>query len=301
MLVNMQAFEDARRAGQVTEYEVYPRQSSDVDEYQVKAESVPSVFPGDVRILHGRKLIDFWTESKGIVWSKLPKLLTKTPQKLFALIAGIPSSASNGADTFEFFDDFLGSSVNTSKWSVTGNGISVSGSIVTLTTSSTDTQNRLTSLTNWSKNNGTILRARLKTQYLGATNRGEQSFGAYINKFIMANYNHGHSANSSKYSNNDGTEDATNIVGWTADTWKIQELKRPGLTRWTVNDANKVDHSIHYPTDDFPIWIRADYYDNPATMWVDWVLIRKYASTEPLILKKSVLGKAAMIRAVIAG
>jgi len=262
--------------------------SNELEDYQVSLEIDEKQLFFEVQdglrfVDENLQIIDHWNESfPDKEWIEVPKIPSSAICAL-RMLDGDASSASNGTNTFLFFDDFPGSSIDTSKWSVTGNGISVSGSIVTLTTSSTNTQNRLTSLTDWSKNNSSSLRARLKTQYSGATNRGEQTFGASDNTYyITAEYNHRHSQYSGKYYSNYNGDGFSNIVGWAADTWKIQELKRPGLARWTVNDANQVNHSSYYPTNDYPIWIRADYNTNPATMWVDWILIRKYASTEPL-------------------
>ena len=129
MFVNQKAFEEVRRHQQVTKYEIYPLQSEDVEDYQILVEDIPSLLSEDVRILQKKAKIPFWAEEKGKAWSKIAKLMTKTPQELFAL-SGNPSASDevNGSDTFNFFDNFDG---DLSKWGTAG-APSVSGGKVTL-------------------------------------------------------------------------------------------------------------------------------------------------------------------------
>lgn len=107
MFVNQAAFEEVRRHQQITKYEIYPLQSEDIADYQVLAEDIPSLISEDVRILQKKAKIPFWAEEKGKAWSKIAKLMAKTPQRLFVL-SGHPSakSANDSDDTFEFFDGF---------------------------------------------------------------------------------------------------------------------------------------------------------------------------------------------------
>ena len=116
--VNQEAFEGVRRHQQITKYEIYPLQSEDIEDYQVLAENMPSLISEDVRIFQKRAKIPFWSEEKGKSWTKIGKLMTKTPQELFAL-SGNPSASSekDGDDTFDFFDDFdYGSDSLTEVW-----------------------------------------------------------------------------------------------------------------------------------------------------------------------------------------
>ena len=111
--VNQAAFEEVRRHQQITKYEIYPLQSEDIEDYQVLAEDIPSLLSEDVRILQKKAKTPFWAEEKGKAWSKIAKLMAKTPQLLFAL-SGNPSAkaADDGGNTFEFFDDFPGASLD---------------------------------------------------------------------------------------------------------------------------------------------------------------------------------------------
>jgi len=322
MLVNMQAFEDARRVGQVTEYEVYPRQSSDIDKYQVKAENVPSVISEDVRMLHGGALIDFWEEEKGIVWSKLPKLLAKTPQRLFALVGGIPSSASNGDNIFSLFDEFLGDTLDTEKWTaykrnsdaaivevVDGTlhlageaGVTSSGnvkSILTFTNAVAIEIKRKCDSENYrhfSLGSGAVCEREV-TKYYETTLK--DSYCWYIG---------GAGADQAQLQEVDSDCDKINLdVATIAAATDYERVlftyDSNGVLKWLVNTIEEISTTdTTYLADSKNILItQGEYKDGRGgNQYVDWVFVRKYASPEPLILKKAILGKAAMIRAVIA-
>jgi len=297
MLVNMQAFEEARRAGQVTAYEVYPRQTSDVDEYQVKAENVPSPYSEDVRMLHGGELIDFWEEEKGIVWSKLPKLLAKTPQLLFALFGGIPGSAGNVTNTFLFGDDFLGTSLDTDKWSEVGSGgVSVSGGLCTITGG--DTVHRgIIGKTTFGYNYHVRVRSRVTAYSEGHSWGGWADTGTAAVNSARVLYGvsgcayHVYKAGSDSYRHS-----------ITLDTnFHIIEIKRVSATKliFDYDDGGDIyteTNSAYIPT--VAMYPHLTNWKAVTTELV-WVAIGKYVSPEPLILKKAVLGKAAMIRALL--
>ena len=81
--------------------------------------------------------LPYWIESivsnTATVWIKLKDLVTAGPSVTVTVYMyyGNPyvSSASNGTNTFDLFDDFSGSSLDTSKWDYTGSPV-VSNSVV---------------------------------------------------------------------------------------------------------------------------------------------------------------------------
>jgi hypothetical protein len=93
----------------------------------------------------GVTLLPYWIEyytasNYAYVWVKIPSI-PASGSTIFYLYYGNPSasSASDGASTFLFFDDFLGTSLDTSKWDVrttSGGTYSVSGGILTITVQS---------------------------------------------------------------------------------------------------------------------------------------------------------------------
>lgn len=103
--VNMELLEESRRHQVVQKYEVYPLNTSDVEDYQIKLTGMASSVKDDARIIQNDSL-DQWIESIGNAWSKLANLKAKTPQTVLGL-SGNPSSNNidDGDATFNFFDD----------------------------------------------------------------------------------------------------------------------------------------------------------------------------------------------------
>jgi C1A family cysteine protease len=83
-------------------------------------------------------LIPYWiqetTSDRAVVWVNVPSIpTTGTDLYLYYGNTGA-ASLSNGDDTFDFFDDFSGSTLDTSKWSSIGSP-SIGSSLVTMTNS----------------------------------------------------------------------------------------------------------------------------------------------------------------------
>jgi hypothetical protein len=102
---------------------------SDLTQYQVKlsVSYVTSKMKSDFSDMRftandGLSLIPFWIESytpssSATVWVKVPSIPASGSATIY-MYYGNPSaaSASNGTATFEFFDDFSGSTLNSNKW-----------------------------------------------------------------------------------------------------------------------------------------------------------------------------------------
>jgi hypothetical protein len=76
----------------------------------------------------GPTLLNYWLESgcntaSTKIWVKVPSIPANST-KLIYVYYGNPgaTSQSNGDATFDFFDDFLGTSLNTNKWQVINSG-----------------------------------------------------------------------------------------------------------------------------------------------------------------------------------
>jgi prepilin-type N-terminal cleavage/methylation domain-containing protein len=92
---------------------------------------------GDIRFTDsiGNTLLNYWLESgcnsaNTKIWVKVP-LIPANSSKTIYVYYGNPSatSISNGDATFDFFDDFLGTSLNASKWDSVGD-YSISNGII---------------------------------------------------------------------------------------------------------------------------------------------------------------------------
>jgi len=95
----------------------------------------------DIRFSTGDNVdpLPYWIESwdntgTSKIWVKAPNIDagTTTPFNMYYGNSGV-SSASNGDATFVFFDDFLGTSLDTDKWDYWDVTPSVSSSVLTIT------------------------------------------------------------------------------------------------------------------------------------------------------------------------
>lgn len=99
---------------------------------------------GDIRFTDndGDTLLDYWMESfvsgtSAIFWVEVRDSLESAPQTIYIYYKkDDATTVSDGTNTFPFFDDFLGSALNTTKWdnSTIGNlSVAVDSSVATLT------------------------------------------------------------------------------------------------------------------------------------------------------------------------
>jgi len=119
------------------------------DDYQIQVLLTPTTFDytnansdgSDLRFFDpANNSLNYWIETwnnlgTSIVWVKVPTIGTSQIFMYYGNAAAL--SESNGEKTFLFFDDFLGTSLNSSKWTTDTDGYStygVSGGYVTLTT-----------------------------------------------------------------------------------------------------------------------------------------------------------------------
>jgi hypothetical protein len=195
-------------------------------------------------------------------------------------------TASNGDNTFAFFDDFLGTSLNTDKWTKIGNGISLSSSEITIPSSSSDTNQRI--YTNSEFPQG-ILEARIKSVHAGNSAYYERlmwydvTSGLYYGQWCFfasnetgANVKLGtHSSSGTVY---------TSFSGVSANTYFRYTLKRTGSSVvQQINGGNTITVSSSYYNGNSRIGLNTAYVSGPSTIIADWIALRKYAVSDPLI------------------
>ena len=99
----------------------------------------------------GTTELSYWLESKtdsttAIVWVKVPSLVSGDNTLYMYYANASATTASNGDNTFEFFDDFLGSSLDTNKWTFYMCSPVVNESVLTLTNGYLYTKNTITGI-----------------------------------------------------------------------------------------------------------------------------------------------------------
>jgi hypothetical protein len=190
-------------------------------------------------------------------------------------------SQSNGDRVFELFDDFLGSSLDATKWETSGSTQSVSSSILSLAYSGGNSVAAIKTLT-WGVGYSTRFRASFTRAYYTSIGWGALSTGAahisYYGNYSVANKFYAISdSTGAGTSKTDTYAGDTNLDGY--QTW---EIARYGSTnsKWWINNDYLATHSTNVVNTSLPVrfWCQ----QSGSTIAVDWVLVRKYTATEPV-------------------
>jgi hypothetical protein len=134
--------------GIIDEVRIYNRALSDA-EIQALYQAKARLDYGDIRFTDsdGSTLLNYWQEADGIFWVKVPSIQASSTKTIYVYY-GNPSatSLSNGDATFDFFDDFLGTSLDINKWDYAGS-VTISNGVArinpSVTTSGIRTKNVL--------------------------------------------------------------------------------------------------------------------------------------------------------------
>ncbi len=294
--ISMKAFEESRRHQLVTEHQVSPMQSAEQTDYQIKIDGIPSSFKEDARIIL-KGMLDYWVESQGSAWSKLPRLPIGTSKLLYSL-AGNPSAkpASNGRNTFENFDDFGdGNYTNAPVWTVQTGSWSASNFYLEKTT--TDAWEFITTPSSaavgrwaWSVKHGAVASAN-DLAFFPITDTPSGTNGNQINIYVAWNNNIYITLHTG------GTSRWQDAVTWTSDTnWHdfvftkdsnhVMKLYKDGVQIWTRTESTYLLTSSTYMK--VQIYKSASRFDN--------LRLGKYVTPEPIAQKLRTLNRALLIK-----
>jgi len=232
--------------------------------------------------------IPYWIESKvdndwAYVWIKVPEIPANDNATVYVYY-GNPdaTSESNGDDVFEFFDDFEGTSLDTSKWyekTTNGGSISISNSEITITTDTLGYRKGITSIDTFGLNYALKARA-----YFSSTNyRGEVGFRDFTST-PLAEW-HGSAVNTDPSTDYIArtyvSEECGTTITSTKDTYHIFEVRRVSSTSHTfyMDNELKFNSTSQIPTDELPV--NAFAFDDNGYIKIDWILVRKYTDPEP--------------------
>jgi len=247
-------------------------------------------FPNDLRFTNndGTTLLDHWLEdTSGTTPNRLITLWIEITDSLESDVdiycyygkAG-DSSASNGTNTFEFFDDFdTGTVPDPTKWTKLTGSPSISGGVLTLTSSlirslttysyNTAVRSR-TDPISWSENRGLLIPGYANGVFGESGTEGAYSYFWALLTSITCRAKTGGSQTT-----------VVAAVSGSAD-FAIREEIRNGTTQVIYSEPGATPSSYtiatNIPTGLIEVQLGTE---NGSSEQVDWVLVRKYASPEP--------------------
>ena len=249
---------------------------------------------GDVRFTKsdGTSLLNYWIESyiSGVsanIWVQIDSVPASPGTSTIYIYYDNLSqtTTSNGDNTFLFYDNFPGSSLDAIKWPTTTGSYSVADSVLTV-----NSQNGyVRTLANYGVNTCVRSSCYISTSgdggkgYVGyADGTGCPHAGCTTNLASLYSYHISYTAGNCATA-------AVNISSWTEDaityptsrsTYQIYEVRRISTTSVTYYQNTDLLDTIttNVPTISLPIVCGTN---NNGTTYYDWVLARNYVSPEP--------------------
>jgi Concanavalin A-like lectin/glucanases superfamily/Domain of unknown function (DUF2341)/Fibrinogen beta and gamma chains, C-terminal globular domain len=235
---------------------------------------------GDLRFTDiNHRILPYWIEDNTIssvdVWIKIPSIST-TGTTIYMYYGNTNApDAQSGNQVFEFFDDF--DSLDTSKWDVSGSDYSFSSGVVS--TGGGDYTPFIS--TQSFSNDGLVVRSKIKRDATGDFDSGVW--------FAHAGYNTGILHVFDDVANGDHCGIvyptwATLPVSYTTDmgvgSWETVEMWRNGATVYSSAFGEQLSITIDANYNN-PIALFTDSDSVGRTISFDYILIRKFASTDP--------------------
>lgn len=231
---------------------------------------------------------DWNTSGTSTVWLKVPSIPASGTTNVYMYYGNSAASAvSSGTDTFTFFDDFPGSSIDTDKWDGDTSEGSVADSILTYNIGGT----AKVIYTDTTYGQGYSVISRL--QWPDST---EDTIGSGFGFWTYpgTDAQRAHFVDTTFFGLTNclitRTDDdplqqevLTNQSQWVADSYATWEIRRNSSTNVEFYiDSIECDDSpmnTWVPDQAMPIELNA----TNKTVYVDWVLVREYISSEPTV------------------
>jgi len=253
---------------------------------------------GDLRFTSsdGSTLLDFWVESvSGTSPNRVAKIWVEVSADLGSnqfiyCYYGNPSAtnSSNGVNTFLFFDDFEGTSLDTNKWPGYQGNISVGSSIVTLSPASPCSEIR--GSTSFART--LAFRSKMKIVPVSYTNYNSGLWGVDSNTVGGVDNANISNAIMWGFAWQDKTKNASyveisNKWYFVADTtnhfndfyiWEFRWLT--DKVNYYINDTYRIQQSQNLNVNLYPRLKCTS--DTGQYTYADWILIRKCIATEPV-------------------
>jgi len=242
---------------------------------------------GDVRFTKddGVTLLDYWMEEKvdsdyAIFWVKITDDLSSSDVTIYIYYGkSDATTTSNGDNTFLFFDDFSGTSLDSNKWDLIEGDVEVSDGNLVLTGTS-GTRGRIEGKTVVSK--PVAFHSRVKwsgSEVTACTFCGMRKKG--VSNVYIVNYQYV-SAATVRFA-------CSNTAGTTTSDYSVTTPTSYHIykTTWKTGEAKayfdgtlKATITSYVPTDDMAAYLREGNTGGQIA-YVDWYFIRKWVDPEP--------------------
>jgi hypothetical protein len=248
---------------------------------------------GDIRFTDddGITLLDYWIETRvngnyAIIWVEVADNLSTTDQTIHLYYGNATATdAGNGDATFIFFDDFLGPSLDGSKWYSVDANLTFSGSVVTI--ANTRSWGGVYSNNEYTLPYNFVVRAQKTTEagngYAGLQGWYNPLGNTTINVFDVFEIS-GVKSQVYQTCRHDGSEQWYVDGTWSLNTWYHYQIKgtpsevryyRDGTLQHTVTNTSY----IPYSNDRLHVMLASSSrYD---VLRVDYCFLGKYVSPEP--------------------
>ncbi|HDH07005.1 MAG TPA: DUF2341 domain-containing protein, partial [Thermoproteales archaeon] len=251
----------------------------------------------------GTTLLNHWIEKwdasgeEAIIWVKVPSIPASSNRTIYLYYGNSnASSTSNGDDTFDFFDDFLGTSIDSNKWNTVNGGLSysITDGILRCNGSFQGSSSGDGGFAGWQSKTsfglGRAIRGKIKVDHgqAGYYNKDEIGFGKRtypVNTEFFVDVDQSSSNSNGVFSVGNGSSSSN--TSWSRSTiYNIWDMIRypSGNCRAIVGSVFDNTFTSNTPSGDLPVTIgRANwatdnvYYD----FYIDWILVRKFSDPEP--------------------
>lgn len=230
------------------------------------------------------RLLPYWIETTGTdyadIWVKLYQIPTTGAVVRVLFGGGAIPSAPNSSTTFQFYDDFLGSALDATKWTnPTHTGtVSVSSGVITLVTSNASGE-EIRSISTFGTNTAIRMSAGMTKNAASGTYSyfGYHNGTQYVDAQIISN-------TGVFLRNNNGSANNAAITCATDYSLNLYDIARNGTTdtRYYENGASAATNSSNVPTGALNLSFGA--IPNSGTtegVKCDWILVRSYTYPEP--------------------
>lgn len=243
----------------------------------------------DLRFCNETHELDAWLESKvdssyALIWVEFPTTPANGVERTYYMYYGNAGASSNWdivTMSCGFGDDFPGSSIDTNKWSVDCESVSVTGGELTVTLVATEWSPRVRGLSSFDVNYA--LRAKLKVLQTSGTHFfGMTSLTSCISildtgeHMAFEPYQDG---NIYTFTGSSGAETTQSQGGYDTD-YHIYDMERSSNNVYFSRDGNLLEtHTTHLPSGSIYPFIGARR--NGGSQVCDWIFVRKYAANPP--------------------